>query len=119
MFEIHTVCTDSREFKKKKNSIHLSSKIQIKYEHRADSFAHIRSRKRKKVGYTNMYLQAVWQLCDRLLQEQRHEQEVELWHVGVFGQQCLQHRESWEVASIPVDLSQSGAPTSTAAHVEA
>lgn len=66
-----------------------------------------------------MYLQAVWQLSNRLLQEQRHEQEVELRHVGVFGQQCLQHRESWEVASVSVDLSHCGAPTSTATHVEA
>lgn len=52
-----------------------------------------------------MYLQAVWQLSNGLLQEQRHQQEVELWHISVFGQQCLEHRESWEVASIPVDLS--------------
>ena len=53
-----------------------------------------------------MYLQAVWQLGDGLLQEQRHEQEVELGHVGVFGQQRLQNREPWEVAGVPVDLSQ-------------
>lgn len=66
-----------------------------------------------------MYLQAVWQLGDGLLQEQCHEQEVELRHVGVFGQQRLQHGESWEVASVPVDLTQCGAPTGTAAHVEA
>lgn len=65
-----------------------------------------------------MYLQAVWQLSDRLLKEEGHEQEVELGHVGVFGQQRLQHRESWEVASVPVDLSQSGASAGTAAHVE-
>lgn len=52
-----------------------------------------------------MYLQAVWQFGHRLLQEQRHEQEVQLWHVGVFWQQCLENRESWEVASVPVDLS--------------
>ncbi len=43
-------------------------------------------RRRKKVGYTNMYLQAVWQLSDGLLQEQCHEQEVQLRHIGVFGQ---------------------------------
>lgn len=66
-----------------------------------------------------MYLQAVWQLGDRLLQEQSHEQEVELGHVGVFGQQRLQHRESWEVAGVPVDLSQRGATAGVAAHVEA
>lgn len=66
-----------------------------------------------------MYLQAVWQLDDGLLQEERHEQEVELRHVGVFGQQCLHHRESREVASVPVDLPQCGAPTGTAAHIEA
>lgn len=66
-----------------------------------------------------MYLQAVWQLGDGLLQEQSHEQEVQLRHVGVFGQQSLQHRESWEVASVPVDLSHRGAPAGTAAHVEA
>lgn len=66
-----------------------------------------------------MYLQAVWQLGDWLLQEQRHEQEVELRHVGVFRQQCLHYRESWEVASVPVDLPHCGAPAGTAAHVEA
>lgn len=66
-----------------------------------------------------MYLQAVWQLGHRLLQEQCHEQEVKLWHIIVFRQQCLQHRKSWEVASIPVYLSHDGASTSTAAHVEA
>lgn len=65
-----------------------------------------------------MYLQAVWQLSHRLLQEQCHQQKVELRHIGVFGQQCLQHRQSWEVASVPVDLSQCGAPAGTAAHVE-
>lgn len=78
----------------------------------------ISSVRRKKVGYTNMYLQAVWQFGDWLLQEESHEQEVELRHVGMFGQQCLQHRESWEVAGITVDLSQSGASTSTAANIE-
>lgn len=66
-----------------------------------------------------MYLQPVWQLRDRLLQEERHEQEVQLGHVGVFGQQGLQHRESWEVASVPVDLPNGGSPSSTATHVEA
>lgn len=65
-----------------------------------------------------MYLQAVWQLRHRLLQEQCHKQEVELRHIGVFGQQCLQHRQPWEVASVPVDLSHCGAPAGTAAHVE-
>lgn len=79
----------------------------------------ISSKRRKKVGYTNMYLQAVWQLSDRLLQEECHEQEVELRHIGVFRQERLQHRESWEVAGIPVDLSHRGASASTAAHVEA
>lgn len=52
-----------------------------------------------------MYLQAVWQLGDGLLQEERHEQEVQLGYVGVFGQQSLQNRESWEMAGVPVDLS--------------
>lgn len=33
-----------------------------------------------------MYLQALGQLSDRLLQEERHEQKVKLRHVGVFGQ---------------------------------
>ncbi len=99
-----------------KSCINLFSKILIKSKL---SRSICIGRRRKKVGYTNMYLQAVWQLSDRLLQEQRHEQEVELRHVGVFGQQGLQHRESWEVASVPVDLSHCGAPTSTAAHVEA
>lgn len=32
-----------------------------------------------------MYLQAVWELDDRLLQEESHEQEVEFRYVGVFG----------------------------------
>lgn len=50
--------------------------------------------KSRKKGYTNMNLQAVWQLSHRLLQEECHEQEVELWDIGVFGQQCLEHRES-------------------------
>lgn len=75
--------------------------------------------KRKKVGYTDMYLQAVWQLGHRLLQEQRHEQEVELGHVGVLGQQRLEDRQAGEVARVPVDLSHRGASASTAAHVEA
>lgn len=66
-----------------------------------------------------MYLQAVWQLSHRLLQEQCHEQEVELGHVGVLGQQRLQDRQAGEVARVPVDLSHSGAPASIAAHVEA
>lgn len=66
-----------------------------------------------------MYLEAVRQLGDRLLQEESHEQEVELRHVGVFGQQRLQDRESWEVAGVAVDLSQCGAAASTAAHIEA
>lgn len=73
----------------------------------------------RKIGYTNMYLQAVRQLGDRLLQEERHEQEVQLRYVGVFGQQRLQHREPWEVAGVPVDLPQRGAAPSAAAHVEA
>lgn len=66
-----------------------------------------------------MYLQAVWQLGDGLLQEKSHEQEVKLGDVGVFGQQSLQNRESWEMAGVPVDLPHRGAPTSAAAHVEA
>lgn len=66
-----------------------------------------------------MYLQAVWQLSDRLLQEEGHEQEVKLRHIGVFGQQRLQHREPWEVAGVAVDLSHRGASTGTAAHAEA
>lgn len=66
-----------------------------------------------------MYLQAVWQLGDRLLQEKRHEQEVKLGYIGVFGQQSLQDRESWEMAGVPVDLSHCRAPSSTAAHIEA
>ena len=66
-----------------------------------------------------MYLQAVWQLGDRLLEEERHQQEVELGHVGVFGQQRLQHGEPWEVAGVPVDLPHCGAPAGAAAHVEA
>lgn len=74
---------------------------------------------RKKAGYTDMYLQAVWQLSHRLLQEQSHEQEVELGHVGVLGQQRLKDRQSGEVARVPVDLSHCGAPACTAAHVEA
>lgn len=65
-----------------------------------------------------MYLQAVWQLRDWLLQEQRHQQEVELWNVSVFGQQRLQHWESWEVTGIPVDFSQCGASAGTASHIE-
>lgn len=65
-----------------------------------------------------MYLQAVWELDDRLLQEESHEQEVEFGYVGMFGQQCLQNRESWEMASVPVDLPQCGAPAGTATHVE-
>lgn len=36
-----------------------------------------------------MYVQTVWQLRNRLLQEQGHEQEVKLWHICVFGQQSL------------------------------
>lgn len=75
--------------------------------------------KRKKVGYTDMYLQAVWQLGHRLLQEQRHEQEVELGHVSVLGQQRLEDRQAGEVARVPVDLSHRGASASTAAHVKA
>lgn len=74
---------------------------------------------KKKGGHTDMYLQAVRQLGDGLLQEQRHEQEVELRHVGVFGQQRLQHRQPGEVARLPVDLPQRGAPPGAAAHVEA
>ena len=67
-----------------------------------------------------MYLQAVRQLCDGLLQEQSHQQEVELRHVGVFGQQRLQHGEAREVARVPVDLSHRGAAAgAAAAHVEA
>lgn len=75
--------------------------------------------KSKKVGCTDMYLQAVWQLSHRLLQEQCHEQEVELGHVGVLGQQRLEDRQAGEVARIPVDLSHRGAPACTAAHVKA
>lgn len=74
---------------------------------------------RRKVEYTDMYLQAVWQLSHRLLQEERHEQEVELGHVGVLGQQRLQDGQAGEVARVPVDLSHRGAPASTATHVEA
>lgn len=74
-------------------------------------------KKKEEVG-TDMYLQAVRQLGHRLLQEQRHEQEVELGHVGVFGQQRLQHREPREVARVPVDLPQRGAAAGAAAHVE-
>lgn len=51
-----------------------------------------------------MYLEAVWQLCDGLLQEQGHQQEVELGDVGVFRQQRLQNREPWEMAGVSVDL---------------
>lgn len=32
-----------------------------------------------------MYLQAVRQLCDWLLEEEGHEHEVDLWNIGVFG----------------------------------
>lgn len=66
-----------------------------------------------------MYLQAVWQLGDRLLQEESHEQEVQLGHICMFRQQRLQDRESWEVAGFPVDLSQRGAAASAASHIEA
>lgn len=66
-----------------------------------------------------MYLQAVRQHVDRLLQEERHQQEVQLGHVGVFGQQSLQDGEAREVTGIPVDLSQGGAAPGTATHVEA
>lgn len=66
-----------------------------------------------------MYVKTVWQFGHRLLQEQRHEQEVKLWHICVFGQQSLEHRESWEVASLPVDLSYCGASASTATDIKA
>lgn len=65
-----------------------------------------------------MYLEAVRQLCDWLLQEEGHEQEVELGHIGVLGQQGLQHGEPWEVARVTVDLAQGGATACAAAHVE-
>lgn len=66
-----------------------------------------------------MYLQAVRQLGDGLLQEQGHEQEVQLGNVGVFGKQRLQDGESREVAGVPVDLSDGGASAGAATHVEA
>lgn len=66
-----------------------------------------------------MYLQAVRQLGDGLLQKKSHQQEVELRHVGVFGKQRLQHWKPWEMAGIAVDLAQRGPAACTAAHVEA
>lgn len=66
-----------------------------------------------------MYLQAVWQLSDRLLQEESHEQEVELGHVGVFRQQRLQDGKAREVAGVSVDLTHCGPAAGTATHVEA
>lgn len=73
----------------------------------------------KENGHTNMYLQAVWQLSDRLLQEESHKQEVELRNIRVFGQQRLQNRETWEMAGVLVDLPHCGPSTGTAADVEA
>lgn len=66
-----------------------------------------------------MYLQAVWQLSDRLLQEEGHQQEIELRNICVFGQQSLQNREPWKMAGVLVDLSHCGTSTGTATHVEA
>lgn len=65
-----------------------------------------------------MYLQALGQLADRLLQEESHDQEVELGHVGVLGQKRLHDGEAGEVARVAVDLAQRGAPARIAAHVE-
>lgn len=66
-----------------------------------------------------MYLQALRQLSDGLLQEQSHEQEVKLGYIGVLGKQRLQHRESWEVTCVTVYLTYSGPATCTASHVKA
>lgn len=65
-----------------------------------------------------MYLQTLGQLSDGLLQEERHEQVVKLRHVGVFGQQRLQHRESGEMTGVAVYLAYSGPAACTAAHVK-
>lgn len=65
-----------------------------------------------------MYLQAVRQVCDWLLQEEGHEEEVDLWHVGVFGQQCLQYRESWEMAGISVDFTHCGPAPCATTHIK-
>lgn len=54
--------------------------------------------------HTNMYLQTLRQLCDWLLEEESHEHEVNFWDVGVFGQQSLQYRKSWEMTGISVDF---------------
>lgn len=66
-----------------------------------------------------MYVQTVWKLSHRLLQEQRHQQKVKLGHVRMFGQQSLEHRKPWEVAGFPVDLSYRGASASTATDIKA
>lgn len=66
-----------------------------------------------------MYLQALRQLSDRLLQEECHEQEIKLRHIGVFGQQGLQHRESWEMTGVAVYLAYSGPAACTATHIKA
>lgn len=65
-----------------------------------------------------MYLQALRELSDRLLQEEGHEQKVKLRHIGVLGQQCLQHRESWEVTCVAVYLAYSGPAACTATYVK-
>lgn len=65
-----------------------------------------------------MYLQALGQLSDGLLQKERHKQEVKLRHVGVFGQQRLQHRESWEMTGVAVYLAYCRPAACTAAHVK-
>lgn len=68
--------------------------------------------------HTDMYLQALGQLSDRLLQEKSHEQEVKLRHIGVLGQQGLQHRKSWEVTCVAVYFTYSGPATRTATHIK-
>ena len=69
-------------------------------------------------GCTDLCLEAVGHLGDGLLQEQGHQQEVDLGDVGVFGQQGLQDGGAGEVARVPVDLPQRGTPAGTPAHVE-
>lgn len=71
-----------------------------------------------KKGHTDMYLQALGQFSDGLLQEECHEQEVKLRHIGVFGQQRLQHRESWEMAGVAVYLAYGGPAACAATHVK-
>lgn len=65
-----------------------------------------------------MYLQVLGVLRNGLLQEERHQQEVQLGHIGVLGEKGLENGEPWEMAGLPVDFAERGPAACVPAHVE-